>query len=363
MKPATIFGLCVFFAFASGTTTATEPWGLQRGTPDLQSATALAFGPDDVLFVGDTKSAAVFAIGTGDKEGNAPNAALEVRDISQAVGDLAGSDATIHDLAVNPQTGTAFLSVSSEQGPLLIQVSESGKLSPLSLEDVPYSRADLADAPEDKGVQRGRRRRNPRNDAITDIAFFENRLLVSGLRGGDTPSSIREFSFPFSSIDRGTGIAIYHAAHGRSEDYSAARTFVTLNVDGEPHLLAAYICTPLVKIPLKDLQQSAGSVQGTTVAELGNRNRPLDMISYTRDGADYLLLSNSSRGVMKISTSGLGTNDGLSEPVRGGGTAGQAYETVNAFQGVVQMDRLGDDHAVVLVQSEDSLDLKTLPLP
>jgi len=41
-------------------------------------------------------------------------------------------------------------------------------------------------------------------------------------------------------------------------------------------------------------------VKGKTVAELGNRNRPIDMIVYQKGGKDYLLLANSSRGVMKI---------------------------------------------------------------
>ena len=42
--------------------------------------------------------------------------------------------------------------------------------------------------------------------------------------------------------------------------------------------------------------------KGKTIAELGNRNKPLDMISYKKEGKDYLLMANSSRGVMKIST-------------------------------------------------------------
>jgi hypothetical protein len=36
---------------------------------------------------------------------------------------------------------------------------------------------------------------------------------------------------------------------------------------------------------------------GTTIAELGNRNRPTDMIVYRKGGKDYLLIANTSRGV------------------------------------------------------------------
>ncbi len=50
---------------------AADVWGLKAGTPDLQSATTLAFGPEDILFVGDAKGAAVFAIATGNTAGDA----------------------------------------------------------------------------------------------------------------------------------------------------------------------------------------------------------------------------------------------------------------------------------------------------
>ncbi len=80
-------------------------------------------------------------------------------------------------------------------------------------------------------------------------------------------------------------------------------------------MLAAYQCTPLVKLPVSDLKAGA-HVKGTTIAELGNRNRPLDMIVYQKDGKDYLLLTNSSRGVMKIPTDGAGDADGITSRVQ-----------------------------------------------
>ena len=124
------------------------------------------------------------------------------------------------------------------------------------------------------------------------------------------------------------------------------------------------MCTPLVKIPVKELSASGEKVKATTVAELGNRNRPLDMIAYKKDGADYLLLSNSARGVMKITTAGLKENKGLSQPVSGGGTAGQQFETVESMAGVIQLDKLNDMAALVLLQAEGGpQNLKTIALP
>ena len=66
---------------------------------------------------------------------------------------------------------------------------------------------------------------------------------------------------------------------------------------------------------------------------------------------------------MKITTKGLGQQKGLTERVSGGGSAGQPYETVKAWQGVVQMDKLNDTHAVVLLNQDGTQSLKSVPLP
>ena len=110
--------------------------------------------------------------------------------------------------------------------------------------------------------------------------------------------------------------------------------------------------------------KSGEKTRGTTVAELGNRNKPLDMIVYKKEGKDFLLMSNSARGVMKISTDGITKNAGLTEPVKDGNTAGQKFETIKELEGVVQLDRLNEDHAVVIVQAAGgSQDLRTVALP
>jgi hypothetical protein len=86
------------------------------------------------------------------------------------------------------------------------------------------------------------------------------------------------------------------------------------------------------------------------------------MIVYEKDGKDFLLLTNSARGVMKISTEDIASNKGLSKRVSG--TAGQSYETIASLQGVVQLDKLNDTKAVVLIQAESgAMQLKTVELP
>src|SRR5262249_35553267 len=138
--------------------------------------------------------------------------------------------------------------------------------------------------------------------------------------------------------------------------------FVPFDINGEANLLAAYQCTPLVKIPVADLKPGA-KVRGKTVAELGNGNRPLDMIVYEKDGKTYLLLTNSNRGVMKIPTENLDKAEAITEPVRGGGPAGHKYETIANLKGIEQMARLDKDHALVLRRDAGNLNLESIALP
>lgn len=356
---------CLAVILLVASTSFAAPWGLQTGTPELKSAGPLAFGPDGVLFVGDTKAATVFAIATGDTEGNPSEVELDVPGIHRKIADLLGQDAegvTINDLAVNPQSGNAYLSIAygEQKKPAVVQVRPNGEISKVALKDINFSKVVLPNPPEDRAAGR---RGNPRDSSITDIAFSDERLLVSGLSREDASSKVRELLFPFEEADTGTSIEIFHGAHGQFEDQTVVRTFVPFVIGGEPHLLAGFQCTPLVKFPVKALN-AGKKVTGTTIAELGNRNRPYDMIVYEKGGKDYLLMANSARGVMKISTDEIERQEGITERVSRGGTAGQPYETIEHLSGVVQLDRLNADSAVVIVQTDSNgYDLRTIRLP
>jgi hypothetical protein len=347
---------------------AAEPLGLKEGTPDLKSAGPLAFAPQGTLLVADPQGAAIFAIATGDKSGPVGKSNLSVEGLEQKLAQLlqsSPSEIQINDLAVNPESGNIYLSlaVGEQRKPALVRIDGAGKLSQLSLDKVAFSKATLPNPPEDRTAGQGPRARNLRGDSITDIAFVDGAVIISGLSSASSPANVRSIAFPFTDIDDGAAIEIYHAAHGRVEDYAPARTFVAFNINGEPNLLAGFTCTPLVKFPIKDLK-AGEKVRGTTVAELGNRNRPLDMIVYEKGGKSYLLMANSSRGVMKVSTEQIERGEGLTEPVRGGGTAGQSYETIESLQGVVQLDKLNETQAVIVVQTDGgALNLKTIELP
>ncbi len=158
-------------------------WGLKKGSPKLQSAGPLAIGPDGILFVGDTKAAALVAIATGDSKGGAIGK-LKIDGLHEKIANALGAKkAVVHDLAVNRSAGSVYFSVSSETGPAIVKCDSSGMVSKLSLENVMFAKAELPDAPKDEVVKRGRRSRNARDDSITDIAYSEGKVLISGQPG------------------------------------------------------------------------------------------------------------------------------------------------------------------------------------
>lgn len=362
MLPRTRLLLAALMVLAAGSLRAADATSsLQKGTPDIQSAGPLAFGPDGILFVGDTRGAAIFAIDTGDRKGGESGAGIKVDGVDEKIASMLGTNAKgimINDLAVNPASGNAYLSVSRGRGPdgtpVLIKVDRGGKLDELPLKDVKFSKAALPGVPE-----------NPksRTQSITHIEYVQGQVIVAGLSNEEFASTLRVIPFPFTSADRGAGVRIWHTAHGKFETASPIRTFLAYDVGGEPNLLAAYTCTPLVQIPVSQLRPGT-KVNGKTVAELGNRNMPLDMIVYQKGGKDYILMANSSRGVMKISTENVDKVSGLTEPVRGGGKAGLPYETIDAWKGVQQLAKLDKEHALIITRAQDgAMTLDTVELP
>ena len=166
--------------------------------------------------------------------------------------------------------------------------------------------------------------------------------------------------FPFADVAAGASVDIYHGAHGRWETYAPVRTMAIFDIGEEPHVLAAYTCTPLVTFPVAGIHDEA-KLEGRTVAELGNRNRPLDMVVYQKGGHNYALMANSSRGVMKVDLGEVASVAPITDRVAD--KAGLGYTTLSALEGVQQLDRYNDSLAVLLVQNDDGMNLQTIDLP
>jgi hypothetical protein len=338
---------------------------LKKGTPDLKSAGPLTFGPDGILFVGDTQGAAVFAIDTGDRTAASTKGAINVADLGAKIAAALGTDPKsimVNDLAVNPLSGNAYLSVSRGRGPdaapVILRLGADGKLTELSLEGVRFAKAEIPNAPS--ATAPAKKGASPRSQSITDLAYTDGRVFLAGLSNEEFSSRLLAIPFPFDNGIDGAAVEIYHGSHGRFETRSPVRTFTTYQLHNEPYLLAAYTCTPLVKVPVAQLKAGA-HVKGTTIAELGNRNNPLDMVVYQRGGKDYLLMANSSRGVMKISLEGADTAASITAPVSD--KQGLPYETIDNLKQVVQLAQLDASHALVLKDDAGKLNLETIELP
>jgi len=365
------FGLALVVSALLSTGAVAANWtaDMKEGPVTFKSMGPLCFGPDGIIFVADTKAAAITAIDTGDTKAAASEGLLQVKGINHKIAGLLGTTADqllINDLAVNPISHRAYLAVSRGRGPnaiaVLVRVSTDGQPEVVALEKVKSSRAELPDAPVDGVAGGGNRQPSRRQESITDIAFFQDRILLAGLSNEEFASTFRAIPFPFKTVANGTSVEIYHGSHGQFETRSPVRTFVPFKVGNEPQLLAAYTCTPLVQLPISALTPGA-KLKGKTIAELGNRNRPIDMIVYEKGGKSFLLLANSSRGVMKISTDQIEKMPSIAAPVRDG-TSGLPYETIEGWTGVDHLDLFDAKTALVLRKGEaGSLNLESLPLP
>lgn len=342
--------------------------GTVQAEIELKSVGPIAFGEKGILFVSDPLAATIHAIETGDNSKADNHKGLTIENIDKRIADMLGVNQDgiiIQDLAVNPASGNAYLSVSRGRGAdsvavLLIVNAADGKISEL---DLSKAKATSLKIPNPAPDRRDRRGRSLRTQAITDLSFIDGEVYVAGLSNEEFASNLRAIPYPFKEANPGSSIEIYHGAHGAFETRSPIRTFAAYDIAGETNLLAAYTCTPLVRIPVKSLKPQS-KVKGTTVAELGNRNRPLDMVVYKKDGNDYILMANSARGVMKIKLDDVADQVGITQRVSRGGVAGLPYETIKELQGVVQLDRLNESSALILVRdSEGNHHLKIIEMP
>jgi hypothetical protein len=122
---------------------------------------------------------------------------------------------------------------------------------------------------------------------------------------------------------------------------------VPYTIGGQSFILAAYTCTPLVKIPASALKPGE-KVKGVTIADLGAGNQPLDMVPYKKDGHDYILIANSSRGLVKLRADALENYAAIDSPAKVDGPAGVPYDKLE-LKNVQQLAAFDNANAVVLV--------------
>ncbi len=351
---------------------------LATGNPKVESIQSISFGPDGLLLIGDGVGAQVIAVHTGDVK-PITWGKLDGTDIKQQIGARLGTDAKgidIIKLTVNPASHRGYLAVRklANKQDLILTVDGQGKIQEYALDNVKYNRYKL---PADSKAT---------SPKITDVTYADGRILLAVQAG-------QQFSSKIFSIDTRQDDATpywistetFHVAHNNWETNAPIRTVIPYTENGKKYLVGAFTCTPIVKYSLEDLK-AGDRVKGTSVIELGHGNTPQDMFVYEKNGKSYILMNNFRMAQMqksnpvgpspywtaKVDHAILGETEKVNKDALWRITPkGKANESkteralvVPDFSGVVMMDRLGDDRALVLrTDDKGGFSLAVLQLP
>jgi hypothetical protein len=360
-----------------GSEVAMSEYGLRPGPADVQSAGPITFGPAGILFLADNGSATVFAVDVADP-GRATGAEpFDLADVDARIGSYLGcepGDVDIRDVAVHPVSHNVYLSVQRGHGEagraVLIRIGvPDGTVTDVPLGEVPVAEAAIGDAPaaddqrQDITLPSGEQgeeltyggrtirilRRPIRTSTVTDMVYVDGdpgALLVAGLSNEEFSSRLRRIPFPFGGDVTANSLEIFHVSHGKWETAAPIRAFVAY--DGGASILASYTCTPVVHFPLTGLVPGA-KVVGRTVAELGAMNQPLDMVSFADGGEEYLLVANTSHGLIKIACRDIDGQAPLTMPRE---PVGVPRETKD-LQGIARLANLNGGYVLALQVGED----------
>lgn len=341
-----------------------ESSNFEVGAPHLESMSALTFGPDGVLFIGDGKAGRIFAIDLQEERASGDIEGVRVQNIETQIAALLGTSASevmIHDMAVNPVSQKVYLAVSRGRSAwnsrwelpndvadanVLVRVTPAGEIEAVSLDAVRFAYIDLPN-PVDPAREHPWKKGTPlRSDTVTDMALAEGTLYVAGLSNEEFSSTMWRVPYPFTDGIGATTLEIFHGAHGEFETHAPIRSFVPYRLNGREHLLAAYLCTPFVTFEVSELRDGQ-HVKGRTVAEFGYGNYPLDMIVYQKDGEDRVLIANSNLPFMIIDPKDVAAFEGsITEEVKEY-MAGVGYEP-RSGTGIQQLDKLNGSYVLAL---------------
>ncbi|MQA39354.1 hypothetical protein GEV02_14455 [Rugamonas sp. FT29W] len=287
----------------------------------VQSASKLAFGDAKTLFVADWKGARIHALPV-EAPAKAAGKPFNLKDvqgpIAKALG-VAPSALRFEDMAVQPDSEIAYVALTvrganGRQTPAIVRIDAAGKVARVDLGKASGSAA-ITDAPAaDLAFWRDL---PAQTLTVTDMRFHQNKLYVAGLSNRSFASTLRVYDYPFSGKARATTVEMYHPVHNEVETRAPIRSMAVMTIGGEPTLVAAYTCTPLVTIPLKDLKDGAHIV-AKTVGELGWGSAPNGLVTFKQGDAEFALLVNSSRSADLLSAADLSAGaaaPGLTTPI------------------------------------------------
>ena len=335
---------------------------------DVKSVSRLAFGPDNILFVADWKGAQVHALALPVAIPRKGEGTFNILDLEALLSKSLGAGMVkVEDMAVRPGSGEVYLAVSvgKNKTPAIVAVTSDQKVRKLNLPGMKSTTVALKNP--DNSKAEFWKETPERSFTVTDMKWNGSELFVAGLSNQDFASTLRRIPYPFTDKQTMTSVEIYHTTHNQIETRAPIRAMSFATLDGKPYVIAAYLCTPLVTIPLEDLKDGA-HIRGKAIAELGYGNTPADMISYSaKDPSgkpqDMLMLLNYQRSGNIIPVAAIeaaNEKPGIDKPVPAGQIVG--VQTVEApLVGATRIDNLDNQFFIVVRRAleKDTLQLVT----
>lgn len=270
-----------------------------------QSVNVIKFGDANTLFVGDSKSAILYAYSVAPSAIPQSPKAYNIHDLSIKIAAFAKvgvMDFIIRDMALNPASNEAYIAFDTKTkvgyASQIIVINQAGAIRKFDLAGVKHTEMKISDAPTSDFIIWDRT--SLRSMTFTDIDFRNGKVYISGMSNAEFSSALRIVDYPFTNKEASTSsVEIFHAVHGQNETRAPIQTLQFVTIHNEDYILAAYTCTPLVLIAVKDLKDGAHIV-GKTIAELGYGNTPVDIIKFQSEGFDKksyegIILANRNR--------------------------------------------------------------------
>jgi hypothetical protein len=334
-------------------------YGMRAAPIQLQSAGVMHFAPDGILFLADSRAAAVYAIDVAEQHRDTSLSLVRIDDVDQKIAAALGTardQIRVHDMVAHPLSQTLYFSVTRGRGdaavPLVVSVTKvDEKVTVLPLENIRHARAALDDAPSlDAKTSWGASKRTM---TITDLALVDGELYVAGLSNEEFASALRRLPYPFGRAPARTTVEIYHTSHDKWETAAPIESFLPITLNGKPSLLAGYGCAPIVVFSRADFASNR-HLRGKTISELGGGNRPFDMIRYVNPaGKEYVLVANSHRTLTRLDPAEIAAAPELRTSVtQAYQPAGVGYLPVASF-GVLQLDNYNRAGIVLLERDAD----------
>lgn len=341
-----------------------------------KSANVISFGDDKTLFVGDSKSATIYAYSVTSPENKSAQAGYNLSGIDYSVAKFLKTTVDkilARGFAINPANKEAYISFdkisSSAYLPVIVILNQEGNMRLMDLAKTPHTEIKLKD-PNTQDFKLWSDA-SLRSLTITAIKMFKNKVYVSGLSNAEFSSTLRIIDFPFNGNASSIAVEMYHTVHDQKETRAPMRNLDFVTADGKDYLVGTYTCTPFVAVALEDLKDG-GHVTAKTLAEMAVGNTPIDLFSYTAQdwsGNKFqaMLLTNKNHAAELIKVTDIIAainKDGMTTPVPTSGVdkAGMPSENIPQLIGVVHAVDQDPYHVATLRRNTESgtLDLYSL---